>query len=132
MPLDYYFWFTQPAPVIINADRVLAIIFLAFLIASVILAVNRRFLKQPPTDKLAGKFVNLFWVVGLCGLVWFGLRYENTPIFSMRAWAGLIFLIGLVWTCFIIKYLLFGYFKELKEYHHEQLKSRYLPNAKSR
>lgn len=124
---DYYFWFTQPAPVLISSDKILGLIFLVFLIASIVLAIIKRFFKQPPTNKLAGKFVNLFWVIGLSGLVWLGLRYENTPIFSIRAWAGLVFLIGLVWLGFIIKYFLFGYFKELKQYHHEELKSRYLP-----
>jgi hypothetical protein len=130
--INYIFWFTQPSIILAQADWILGWGFAGGVALSIILGLIKHWVKAPLTSKILSRFFNLSLTIGLCGLFWVGVRYENTPIFSMRAWAGLVLLIGLIWLIFIVKYLIFNYPKELKEYNHEQLKNKYIPNAKSR
>ncbi len=129
--LDYYFWFSQPPTILTNADKSLGYLFLASLISSIILGFAKRLIKHETKKKLASKIFYLLFTLGLSGLIWYGIRYENTPILANRYWAGLVLILGLIWVLFIIKYLIFNFPKELKEYNHEVLKNKYLPSSKN-
>jgi uncharacterized membrane protein (DUF485 family) len=96
------------------------------------LFVLKKFTKHEIKRRLISKFFYLSLNIGITGLIWYGIRYENTPIFSMHFWAGLILLIGLIWLGFVLKYLFFDFSKEKREYDHEQVKSRYIPSPKTR
>jgi hypothetical protein len=64
------------------------------------------------------------------GLVWFGFRYENTPIFSKRMWPGLIGLIGLVWLFFVVKYFVTEFSKDRAQYNNELIRNKYISKAR--
>lgn len=127
MLFDKFFWFVPPSSILSNADWIFGYIFAGFIALSIILWVVKRFTKNQIAAKLIGKFFNLFLYNGISGAIWFGFRYENTPVFGQRYWAGLVFLILIVWLLFILKYLVFNFSKELTEYNHELVKKRYMP-----
>lgn len=129
---DYNLWFTQPSIVLSQPDLYLGYFFAACLIISIVLKLSGRLTKNQIKTKLMNKFFYLLLTTGLSGLVWFGFRYENTPIFAMRAWAGGVLLVGLIWFLYILKYLFFHFFAELKEYDHELIKNKYIPGPKNR
>jgi hypothetical protein len=128
---DISFWFDQPALILSLEDKIFNYLFLGLAAAAIMLFLARYLLlKHPMVRKLAIRIIRLFTVTALTGLVWFGFRYENTPIFARRYWAGIILAIGLVWLLFILKYIIFRFREEKKEFDENLIKSRYLPKLK--
>src|SRR6185503_5172976 len=105
---DYYFWFTQPATILTPEDMTLAYIFLGIMVLAVVFWVLTKLISHQIKAKVFKKFWHLTLPIGLSGLVWLGLRYENTPLFAQRFWAGLTLIIGLLWLLVIVKYLIFN------------------------
>lgn len=127
---DYDFWFTQPSSTLSSVDQVFGLVFAVLLLVGVVLWIIKRFVRHAVIKKLLGKLVLKDLVVGLSGVVWYGLRYENTPIFGRRIWAGLNVLILAVWLVMFLKYALFKFRKEKREFDDNELKNRYLPGKK--
>lgn len=124
--LTYYFWFSQPSIILSLADKILGLIFaISFAVALVFFAVEK-ISTHPIYKKLLRKFAYLSLTCGISGLIWFGMRFENTPIFSARYWAALVILIAAVWKLFIWKYILFNFRTEKSEYDREQVKNKYI------
>jgi hypothetical protein len=124
------FWFTFPSFSLIAADRVLMWIFAALLAIGVIAPVVNLWNKDLLWKNVIKRFRNLGLTIGLLGLFWFALRYENTPLFALRYWAGLILAIGVVWLGFIVKYLIFDFAKDRKAVANKQIKEKYLPKSR--
>ena len=124
---DYYFWFLQPSSFLDNFDKVIAVVFAALLAIGIILKLVSIMFKNPIVVKLLNRFYKLTFWTGLFGLIWFGFRYENTPIFAKRFWAAAIVILGMVWLGWVVKYLAFNFFAEKKEFESESLKRRYIP-----
>lgn len=127
---DYYFWFSQPASNLNKFDNLFSYIFLALAVLGLVLWAGRFFSKHPVIKKLIGRFAVWSFSFGIIGLLWFAFRYENTPIFGKRFWVGLVFLVGMVWLGFILKYFLLRFFKDKKEHDDFQVKSKYMPAGK--
>ncbi len=128
---DYYFWFSQPLPDFVSGDKLLMLKFAGAAAAgAILLLLNRFVIKDVVIRKLLKRFANLGLTIGLSGLAWVGLRFENTPIFSRRYFAGAILLIGLVWLVFILKYWIFNFRPDRAEAKRQELKNKYLPNRK--
>lgn len=125
--LSYYFWFKQPSIILTNVDYWFGYIFAGLIVPAIIIRVSARFIKNPVSRKLILKFWRLTFTTGLIGLMWFGVRFENTQVLGLRFWAGLIIIAGIIWLIFILKYLFFNFFNEKKEFEREKLKSKYLP-----
>ena len=100
------------------------------LILAMILKLAKRFSKNPIKTRLMDRLFSLLLTVSFSGLIWYGFRYENTPIFAMHYWAGLVVLIGLIWFFFIAKYFVSRFFPELTEFDREQLKKKYIPGSR--
>jgi hypothetical protein len=126
---DYYFWFSQPSSFLSPEDKIFFYVFLAMVVIGVIFRVMARFTTNQITRKIWIKFWQLLFWIGISGLIWFGMRYENTFIFARRYWAGFTFVIGIIWLFFILKYLIFSYRGQKKEYEKELLKNKYLPRG---
>lgn len=129
---DFKLWFTQPSVILSKTDLCLGYFFAACVILAIVLKLCKRFSKNPVKLKLMDKFFSFLLSVGITGLVWFGFRYENTPIFAALSWAGLVMALGLIWFLFIVKYLIFGFTSELREYDRQLQKSKYIPGPKAR
>lgn len=130
---SYFFWFSQPSSFLTNDDKIFGYIFAGMFILGVVLSLTRMILiKDSINKKLALKLSRLTTWMGVCGLIWFGVRYENTPIFGQRYWAGIVCLIALVWLGFILKYLIFAFPQDKKFHYQENLKNKYLPASTRR
>ncbi len=124
---DYYFWASAPTLRLTAEDKAFMWVFVAITALSVAAIIFSYINSDKVTDVAIRKFKNLTLAIGLSGLVWFGIRYENTPIFGSRYWAGLILLIGLIWAIWFLKYMVFDFKKTKVEYERELLKKKYLP-----
>jgi hypothetical protein len=130
---DYFFWFIQPPTNLIQLDRIFIYVFLGFLVLAFVVRIAARFaVSNPITKKVLLKFWGLMFTVGFSGLIWGVMRYENTPIFARRYWAGLSFAIGIIWLLFIVKYLIFNYQSQKQDYQREEVKNKYLPASTRR
>ena len=125
-----YFWFNQPSSILANYDYYFLWFFIAVLGLGIIFKVVRLFISNIAVKKLFSKYANLGITIGLLGVAWFGLRYENTPIFANRYWAAIIVLILFIWKAFILKYLVLQFAKEKREYEKQQINSRYIAAKK--
>jgi hypothetical protein len=130
MLTDSIFWFSPPTTFLTSMDRVFGFVFAGFLIVAIIIMVVRKFSRNEINNKLLTKFFHLFLNLGIIGILWFGFRYENTPVLGLRYWAALIIIVGLIWLGFILKYLIFNFSKEQKEYQHQLVKNKYIPGSK--
>ena len=127
---DYYFWFTQPSTILEQADKNFLFIFAGLFGLGILLGLISRFAKNPVNKTLLRRLWHMAVWTGSGGLIWFGVRHENTQIFGRRYWAGITLLTGIVWLLFILKYLVFNYRKQKVEYYREQVKNKYLPKAR--
>lgn len=127
---DYFFWFAQPSTILDQADKYFLFFFIGLLGLGVVLGLVTRFAKNSVNKALFRRFFHLAVWTAIGGLVWFGIRYENTPIFARRYWAGITLLVGVVWLLFILKYLVFNFRHQKTEYDKEQIKKKYLPKTR--
>ncbi|OGE79736.1 MAG: hypothetical protein A2660_01605 [Candidatus Doudnabacteria bacterium RIFCSPHIGHO2_01_FULL_45_18] len=127
---DYFFWFAQPSSFLSQQDYQIGFLFLGLLGLAIAFRVAAFRSSHAVNRKLFSRFWNLMLTISLIGLLWFGMRYENTPIFAKRLWAGLTLAIGVIWLGFLIKYLLFNYGREKVDYEREQVKNRYIPGSR--
>ncbi|OGE82352.1 MAG: hypothetical protein A3B10_02635 [Candidatus Doudnabacteria bacterium RIFCSPLOWO2_01_FULL_44_21] len=130
MPINYYFWFSQPSTILNQTDFYIGYFFAACLAVAIIFLVIARFAKHQTIKNIWKRIWHLSLTLAISGGFWFLFRYENTPLFSRRFWVGLIGLMGIVWLIFILKYLIFNFAKEKKEYEHEQMRNKYIPSRR--
>lgn len=124
------FWFSQPGLNLTSYDTNFFWAAVVSTIIGLILKILVKISKHPVVKKLINKFSNPFLTMGLVGLLWFGVRYENTPMLANRYWAGLIGLIFLMWLAYVFKYWFRKYGIEKREYDKQELNSRYIPGPK--
>ena len=128
---DKLFWFSQPSIILNTYDNYFLWAFLVLTGFGLILRLISRFaISHPIVSKLVTKFANACWINGLTGLIWYGLRYENTPFFADRYWAALVVLILLVRLLYIIKYIFTSYGSEKTLFDKMQLNSKYIPGRR--
>lgn len=130
MITDYYFWFANPPTQLNKLDWIFGYLFITLFAVGIIVLIVRRFVAHTTVKKLYSKFVHKDLTLGISGLVWLGMRYENIPIFAKRFWAGALLVILFIWIIWILKYLIFDFAKDKGEYDQNQLKSKYLPQKK--
>ncbi len=128
--MDKFFWYYQPSTFLSSTDKLFIYIFIGILGLSILTRIAKVFVKNPVHRKLVNKFWQLFFSLGISGIIWSVFRYENTPTFARRYWAGLIFVVGIIWLLFVLKYLIFNYRKDLAEYQRESVKNKYMPGRK--
>jgi hypothetical protein len=124
---DYYFWAAAPSLNLTAEDKIFMWLFLAITVLGVLSIAALYLNLDRLRERAIRKFKDLTLSIGLAGLIWFAIRYENTPIFGNRYWAGLILLVGLVWLGFYLKFLLMDYNKIKAQEEREALKKKYLP-----
>jgi len=124
------FWFGQPELVPTTYDNYLLWLFAAFFVVGIVLKIIAWVTKHPVWAKLIRKFSNAFFSSGIFGLVWYALRYENTPFFSDRYWAALSGIVFLGCLFYVFKYWFTRFGKEKADYDRMVLNSKYIPGTK--
>lgn len=127
---DYFFWFAQPSSSLNVWDRIFVYLFGLSLVAGLIVWVVNKFSSNKIVKKLFRRIVYLTISLGIAGVIWFGFRYENTPIFAKRFWVLVIIVLFAVWKLWILRYLIFDFSKEKHEFDQEQIKNKYLSENK--
>jgi hypothetical protein len=130
MLTDYFFWFSQPSSILDNYDKAACYFFAGCVALGIVLWITYFFTKNPVIRQAVSRVRKMFFWIGIMGLVWFGFRYENTPIFSKRMWPGLIGLIGLVWLFFVVKYFVTEFSKDRAQYNNELIRNKYISKAR--
>ena len=130
MLTDSIFWFSQPSFNLINYDKYLFWLFAVLVAGGIVMKVVSIFSGHVVILKLINKFSNSFLWMGIIGLIWFAMRYENAPIFAYRLWAATVIAIWLIWLAFIFKYWFTDFRSEKKDYDRLQLNSRYIPGSR--
>lgn len=130
MSFDYFFWFAQPSTVLAQFDIIIGYFFAILFALGIVLFVAKRFVKHKVYAKLIGKLVAKDLWVGSSGLIWFVMRYESIPIFAKRFWAAALIVILALWLLWILKYFVFSFWNEKKEFDQNLLKSKYLPKGR--
>jgi hypothetical protein len=130
MITDYYFWFTQPPTTLENYDLWSLYLFGGMALAALMVWAMRYTVNHEVIKRALNKWIILLLSSGLSGLVWFAFRYENTPIFAKRFWAGIVLLSAILWAGWILKYMLFRFNSEKTEYDNNLIKSKYMPSRK--
>ncbi len=128
--LDTTYWFIQPPSVLTFFDKFTGYASAALALVGILFWIWARFMPTPVHKKLINKFANFAFTIGIFGLLWFGMRYEYTPIFSDRIWPLLIGLGGIVWFVIVAKYALTGFRRERTEWANQQVKEKYLPKKR--
>ena len=126
---SYYFWFSQPSTLLSVEDKYFLYLFLSLILLGVVLWLSRKLSANPVNKKLLNKFSAVAFYTGLSGLFWFGLRFENPPIFARRYWAALTIIVALIWLGFVLKYLIINYSTEKIQAQREFVKNKYIPGG---
>ena len=127
---DKFFWTIPPSSILIAQDKLLGYIFLGIIIVAAFFRILMFLTKNMVQRNLLAKFWRMFLTIGIVGIIWYVLRYENTPIFALRLWAGLDLLAGVIWLLFILKFLVFEFPKQRTEHEKIMLRNKYLPGNK--
>lgn len=128
---DRLFWFAQPGFALNSYDNYFLWGFVVLSGLGILIRLLSKFvMSHPVRRKLADKFANSLWISGLVGLLWYALRYENTPYFANRYWVAVIILVLVVRWFFILKYLFTGYTMEKASYDRMQQNSKYISAKK--
>lgn len=109
-----------------TVDQIFAGIALCAIVLAIAFKVRVRFAKNEISKNFFSRLVRLFATVGILGVVWYGLRYQNVNLFGSHFMFLLLLAIGLVWFGFIAKYWWKHYAMERTAWEKEQLKMKYL------
>lgn len=92
--LTAQFWFnTNPPPLLSFFEKAFFIVYIAALIAALVLGFFERRTKNSITRTLLEKFRRKDTTFGVVGLLFSFFAYERTPFLSMR------FFVGVLWVC---------------------------------
>ncbi|HEX5430030.1 MAG TPA: hypothetical protein VFX17_03075 [Patescibacteria group bacterium] len=130
MTFDKFFWFSQPSLILTSADKELLWIFAGLTLLGIIFKIAEAVMHHAVLVKLYGKLgAATFWM-GISGLIWYVLRYENTPVLADRYWAGLTLLCFIIWLLAIVWFVFTKFRVEKREYDRQMLNSRYIPGSR--
>jgi hypothetical protein len=122
------FWFQQPGVTLGVEDKILFIVFAGMIVLGAIFILWTHFNKHQVVKKLLGRVRNLFVWVGLVGVLWFVMRYENVPMLGKRFWFLVFALWWVIWAGFIAWYGFTRFRKDKKDVDWKKLNSKYLPD----
>lgn len=122
------FWFQQPGVVLGGEDKILFIVFAGMIVLGAIFILWTNFNKHQVVKRLLSRVRNLFVWVGLVGVLWFVMRYENVPMLGKRFWFLVLAVWWVIWAGFIAWYGLAKFRKDKQEVDWKKLNSKYLPD----
>ena len=121
-----HYLFTNPVGAMALSDRVYLYVGLALIFLGIACALFAYGKKDRLQRAMLMRFRSWAMTIGLLGAIWAGLRYELVRFFSWHFWILLIYLIGLIWGIYLLKYMLFNYRRAKAEQREEALKNKYI------
>ena len=126
-------WLFNPVP---PAQFYFFWLLFAFFASLIILAILFYFYftfikKQSLYQKIKNRFLNLFLICGIVGIILLGFRNQNIPYFSSNLLMLLIILIFIVWLLVNLLFLFISFRKEIKDFKRKKEIERYLPKKKN-
>ena len=122
------YWF-GPVPFLGKAALwAMTIIFLAMLIAGIVLGIVAKSLKNDrPLSKGLVKIAKLLTIMSVIAFIFLFLRYEFVTILSRRFMFALWFVGLVVWTIFVVRYFVKVVPKQRADKLEQERINRYLP-----
>ncbi len=121
------FLFDVGFPAVRNFDQAWLIISLGALAIGAVLWLAYKLSSVPVDIKYRHKLASPLLFMGLCGLVWYGLRYQQVRLLSARVIIILIAVVSIIWLVFVIAKMFKNYNSEKMNWEKQQLKAKYLP-----
>ncbi|OGY44548.1 MAG: hypothetical protein A3J62_01100 [Candidatus Buchananbacteria bacterium RIFCSPHIGHO2_02_FULL_38_8] len=116
----------RPAAMQTRAVIILAIIFALFIVAAIISKFLTR-TKDSLKAKGYKKFFHLFSTIAALGYVYLFFAWQGAILLSARFWLLILLIITIVWTVFILKYLLKDAPQKRKEINQKRQFEKYIP-----
>lgn len=110
-------------------DKVYLGVALALILTGLVLIMYRkvkRTNKVPFVHELITRFVHLTLTIGVSGLIWGGLKNQLIRVLGTHFIIFLIYIIGLIWLYYILKYWKGDYKKKKQEFIKLQERNKYL------
>ena len=129
---NFKMWFnTDPGALLPGSIKILLVVFIVFIIlmiAAQLISKSKKLskIKAVIAQKISGA---LFWIT-LAFLIFFFFAQQGLPILGMRLWFFLIFIGGIIWFVFIIRYAVIEVPKKEKEKEERDRFQKYLPKKK--
>jgi hypothetical protein len=108
-----------------RSDKGYFLVGLLMIVVAVGLSIYKRVIKDKLKKHLVKVWRRMFVTIGILGMLWAVLRYELVPFFSMHIVIWVIYLIGLIWILFILKYWFIDYKKERMDAMRDQQMKKY-------
>lgn len=131
---DYRYLFDlRPIPLGPSLVGSIFVFFSWFVVLAILVgAVGYIFRKEKPLyAKIAYRFSRLFSMTGLGGLLLLFFTYEQTPIFQMRFWVMVLFVLFIAQLINIAIYIIRDYPHEKARLVERERFEKYLPGRKS-
>lgn len=123
---SYNYWFVYQTTPFSRSDKYFfagsIILFFAAFFLQIISAYGKNFLRRD----FIRRWAILCWTIGIFALIWSGLRQQLIRTLSARIVVACIYLAGLVWAVWLVRYYFKTYKAQKAEYEKEQLKRKYL------
>ena len=131
--LHYRYWM-NPNPVPLGPSLVSGILsfFAWFLIAAIGLRIVSHGLRKKDAlrSEMLRRFSRLLSTTGLLGLLFLFFTYEQLPLFGMRVWFFLLFVLFLVWLGRFVAYVAREYPQKRQLLEERRQIEKYLPRKK--
>jgi len=132
--LDISYWF-NPRPVPLGPSLVGGVFsfFSWFVVVAVALRVIAHFVGKRDRLKsdVAARFARLLGTSGFLGLLFLFFAFEQIPLFGMRFWFLLLFLLFMVWLMRIALFVVRDYPALRRQDTEKRRFERYLPNRRN-
>lgn len=114
-------------PAVRNFDKVVMVVSLGAILIALVLWLAAKFSATPIDAKYRSKISNPFWYMGIAGVLWYGLRYQQVRLLSARIIIMLIAISALAWLVSVLIKTFKHYSTEKTDWEKQQLKAKYLP-----
>lgn len=120
------FWFNIDRVQIHQTDRIILYAGAVAVIFGLLFVGYRLMTKNKFLKRVAARLSTLFITIGICEMIWYGLRIQYVDPLGTKFVAALIAVIGLIWLYFPVKYLLRRYKVDMAEAQRQIQKEKYL------
>ena len=118
--------FAAPFQLPSHTDHLIYYFGLALVVVGLVLLFIRRSRSADLSKNLLSRWSNLAFYIGLALVIWYLLRYELVALLSTHIVMVVIFVAGIVWLIFLLKYQCGNYRAAQAKLEQEKLKQKYM------